>query len=404
VPTATFLVFAALSVLNTVNTLRSPATDRPWWARPPWFPTLFASELAPLRLVVQVGVTAAYLAARGGRTPLGRLAVGLMAAAVLGTGAVVGMAARAGAAAEAALSASSGPGAASVRPRHGSRSSRPHWLQTMTGWPFRIPAGVRRIENVPYTAGYTLDVYLPDATTTTLRPAVLYVHGGSWSNGDKRRSGRPLIHHLAETGLVAVVPNYPLSPKATFPAHLIALKRALAWMRSHGPEFGIDPGAIAVAGGSSGAHLAALLALTPGQPRYQPGFEGDDTSVQAAAVFYGVFDLLNRNRTRDDWPLIPRDLMKRHPSEDPAAFRLASPLDQVGPQAPPFLVVHGARDSLVPSAESVQFAEALRSGSTREVVYLEVAGATHGFDSVASFRTRSVVRGVGRFLEWALSG
>ena len=66
-------------------------------------------------------------------------------------------------------------------------------------------------------------------------------------------------------------------------------------------------------------------------------------------------------------------------------------------------MVHGAHDSLVPLAESVQFAEALRSKSTREVVYLEVAGATHGFDSVASFRTRSVVRGVGRFLEWVLS-
>jgi acetyl esterase/lipase len=228
---------------------------------------------------------------------------------------------------------------------------------------------------------------------------LLYVHGGSWSNGDKRRSGRPLIHHLAETGWVAVVPNYPLSPQATFPEHLIALKRALAWMRSRGLEYGIDPGAIAVAGGSSGAHLAALLALTPGQPRYQPGIEGDDTSVQAAVVFYGVFDLLNRNRTRDDWPLIPRDLMKRHPSEDPAAFRLASPLDQVGPQAPPFLVVHGAHDSLVPTVESVQFAEALRAVSRREVVYLEVAGAMHGFDSVASARTLSVARGVHRFLE-----
>ena len=63
-----------------------------------------------------------------------------------------------------------------------------------------------------------------------LRPA-LYVHGGSWSNGDKRRSRRPLIHHLAETGWVAVVPNYPLSPKATFPEHLIALENALAWMK-----------------------------------------------------------------------------------------------------------------------------------------------------------------------------
>ena len=157
-----------------------------------------------------------------------------------------------------------------------------------------------------------------------------------------------------------------------------------------------------MAGGSSGAHLAALLALTPGEDRYQPGFEGEDTSVGAAAVFYGVYDLLNRNRTRDNWPVIPRDLMKLRSQEDPEAFHRASPIDQVGSHAPPFLVVHGGNDSLVPVAESIQFAEALRAASTREVFYLEVEGATHGFDSIASFRTQSVVRGVRRFLERTL--
>jgi acetyl esterase/lipase len=401
VPTAIFLLFAALSVLNTANTLRPPATHRPWWARPPWFPTLFASELAPLRLMAQVGVTAGYLGAGGGRSPLGRLALGLMTTAVLGTGVGVATAARTGVAAEATLGGSPGPGAATVRPPTG--RPKPHWLQTMTGWPYHLPVGVERLDDIPYTPGYTLDVYRPKTPAASPRRALLYVHGGSWRNGDKRRSGRPLIHHLAEAGWLVVVPNYPLSPVATFPEHLFGLKRALAWMRNQAGDLGADPGAIAVAGGSSGAHLAALMALTPGQPRYQPGFEGDDTSVQAAAVFYGVYDLLNRNRTRDDWPLISRDLMKRHRSEDPDAFHLASPLDQVGPQAPPFLVVHGANDSLIPVAESIQFADALRAISTREVVYLEVGGATHGFDSIASFRTSAVVRGVRRFLERALS-
>ena len=355
-----------------------------------------------MRLVVGVAVTAAYMAAGGGKTPIGRFAVGLMGAAMLGSGAVIVIAARAGAAAEAALSEPPGPGAAAVRRRHPRRGPGTHWLQAITGWPYSVPVGVERLEDITYTQGYALDVYRPEKPGTEPRPALLYVHGGSWSNGDKRRSGMPLIHHLAEAGWVVVVPNYPLSPKATFPDHLIGLKRVLVWMRTHGQEFGIDAGAVAVAGGSSGAHLAALLALTPGEERYQPGFESADTSVQAAAVFYGVYDLLNRNRTRDDWPVIPRVLMKRRRSEDPTAFHEASPLDQVGLQAPPFLVVHGASDSLVPAKESIQFADALRVVSAREVVYLEVAGATHGFDSIPSFRTQSVVRGVRRFLERAL--
>ena len=399
-PTAIFLFFAAFVALNTVNALRPPATHRSWWARPPWFPTLFASELAPLRFVAAVAITAAYLAAGGGRTPLGRFAIGLMGTSLLGSGAVIVIAARSGAAAEAALSDPPGPGTASVR--HRSITRETHWFQALTGWPYTMPAGIERVDDIPYTPGYTLDIYRKKMSGAGPRPALLYIHGGSWSNGDKRRSGMPLIHHLAETGWVAVVPNYPLSPEATFPEHLIGLKRALAWMRKHGPEYGIDPGAIVVAGGSSGAHLAALLALTPGEDRYQPGFEGEDTSVGAAAVFYGVYDLLNRNRTRDNWPVIPRDLMKLRPHEDPEAFHRASPIDQVGPHAPPFLVVHGGNDSLVPVAESIQFAEALRAASTREVFYLEVEGATHGFDSIASFRTQSVVRGVRRFLERTL--
>ena len=109
-PTAIFLFLAAFVALNTVNALRPPATHRSWWARPPWFPTLFASELAPLRFVAGVAITAAYLAAGGGRTPMGRFAIGLMGTSLLGSGAVIAIAARAGAAAEAALSDPPGTG------------------------------------------------------------------------------------------------------------------------------------------------------------------------------------------------------------------------------------------------------------------------------------------------------
>ncbi len=90
---------------------------------------------------------------------MGRFAIGLMGTSLLGSGAVIAIAARAGAAAEAALSDPPGPGTASVRHRSAKRDT--HWLQTMTGWPYHLPAGIERLDDIPYTPGYTLDIYRP---------------------------------------------------------------------------------------------------------------------------------------------------------------------------------------------------------------------------------------------------
>ena len=120
----------------------------------------------------------------------------------------------------------------------------------------------------------------------------------------------PLLHRLASNGWVCVSASYPLVPAATFPDQLVALKQAVNWMRTAGAAYGIDPAFIAVTGGSAGGHLASLVALTGNRVEYQPGFENADTSVQAAVPVYGIYDFLNRNRTRDDWPIIPRGVMK----------------------------------------------------------------------------------------------
>jgi dipeptidyl aminopeptidase/acylaminoacyl peptidase len=112
-----------------------------------------------------------------------------------------------------------------------------------------------------------------------------------------------------------------------------------------------------------------------------------------------VFDFFNRNNTRWDWPLIPNQVMKARPEEDPERYRLASPIDQVGEHAPPFLVVHGSNDSLVPPPEARQFVTALEAVSDNTVEYLEVPGGQHAFDAVASPRTRAVVTRITSFLE-----
>lgn len=269
---------------------------------------------------------------------------------------------------------------------------------------FRRPEA-RRIKDVVYNrvGGRTLklDVYLP-RTEGKMRPAIMQIHGGGWVLGDKREQGIPLLGHLAANGWVGFNVNYRLSPSATFPEHLIDLKHALAWIRAHADEYGIDPDFIAVTGGSAGGHLTALMGLTANDPEYQPGFEQADTSVQAAVPFYGVYDFTDRLHTQTKGFLhlfIEPYVMKAYLADEPERFARASPIDQVCADAPPFFVLHGDKDTLAPLADARLFVERLREASEQPVVYAELRGAQHAFDIFVSPRTAPVIEGVERFLD-----
>ena len=248
-----------------------------------------------------------------------------------------------------------------------------------------------------------LDVYRPagDPEPGARRPAVLQIHGGAWVIGDKREQGIPLLRYLAARGWVGFNVNYRLSPGATFPDHLVDVKAALAWIRAHADEYGIDPDFVVVTGGSAGGHLTALMALTANDARYQPGFEHADTSLQAALPFYGVYDFTNRNETMApefrNWILQPM-VVKAFFEDEPEKFAAASPLDQIHADAPPFLIVHGDKDTLAPVADARLFAEELRATSRSEVIYVELRGAQHAFDVFGSPRTRRMVVAAERFL------
>jgi len=104
---------------------------------------------------------------------------------------------------------------------------------------------------------------------------------------------------------------------------------------------------------------------------------------------YGIYDMANRRQTRPHWPYVDRDVMKATYAEDPETFHLVSPVDYVTRSAPPFLVVHGTHDSLVPIAEAKMFVSDLEdAGATVE--FVEVLGAQHGFDAVSSPVSRAV--------------
>jgi acetyl esterase/lipase len=268
--------------------------------------------------------------------------------------------------------------------------------------------GVKVIRNLPYSeAGRRghLDIYLParqDAIKDA--PVLLQVHGGAWTLGEKEHQGRPLMNRMAAKGWVCVAINYRLAPRDPWPAHVVDVKRAIAWVKDHIAEHGGDPDYLVITGGSAGGHLAALAALTPGDPAFQPGFEDADTSVRAAVPFYGVYDLAgstglaNAIGMRDSF-LGPR-IMQTTWADAPEVYEAASPILRITPDAPDFFVIHGELDSLVSVEQARMFVAELRRTSRSSVVYAEVPGAQHAFDVFHSIRSAHAVRAVDRYLTW----
>ncbi|MGI9225303.1 MAG: alpha/beta hydrolase fold domain-containing protein [Woeseiaceae bacterium] len=246
----------------------------------------------------------------------------------------------------------------------------------------------------------TMDIYR-GLSGGERRPALVYLHGGGWVLGDKCNQGLPLCNHLAKLGWVCANTNYRLSPGATWPDHAIDAKTAIAWLREHAEEWNVDPDFIAIAGGSAGGHIAAMVALTPGAPELQPGFTNSDTSTQAAVTFYGVYDMTNRMGLYGPeflTKLVGPYVLKAFPDAEPERFSAASPRTHVGRVSQPWLILQGDGDTMTPAAEARDFAEALRERSEHPVVYAELPGAQHAFDIYYSPRAIATVELTARFL------
>jgi acetyl esterase/lipase len=208
---------------------------------------------------------------------------------------------------------------------------------------------------------------------------------------------------MAERGWVCFAQNYRLAPRAPFPAQIVDVKRCLAWIKQHAEEYGGDPDFVCITGGSAGGHLAALAALTGTDPELQPGFEAADTRVAACVPFYGVYDFLDRHGVRGRQtmaPFLERWVLRCPPGQARAVWEAASPLARIHEDAPPFLVIHGTHDSLVFVEEARLFVQALREKSKAPVVYLEVPGAQHAFDTFHSVRSAAAIQAVEGFLEF----
>lgn len=233
-------------------------------------------------------------------------------------------------------------------------------------------------------------------------PVLLQVPGGAWAIGMRRPQAYPMLSYMAERGWVCVSIDYRVSPRNTWPAHIVDVKRALAWVKENIADYGGDPDFVAITGGSAGGHLSSLAALTPDDPQWQPGFEDVDTSVAAAVPIYGRYDWVSgRGSGRKEFiAFLQKFVVKKRITEHKQTYVDASSILRVRPDAPPFFVLHGQDDSIIPVQEGRDFVEALREVSTSTVAYAEIPHAQHAFDFYGSPRAHYTAQAVERFLSW----
>ncbi len=242
------------------------------------------------------------------------------------------------------------------------------------------PREVERVRNVPYgDAGraHLLDLYRHRSRPEGA-PVLVHLHAGGYHGGRKSQQSRALLFRLAQRGWVTIAANYRLRPQASFLDHLSDVKRVIAWVREHGAAYGADPSTLVLAGGSAGAHLSSIAALTPNEPRYQPGLPDADTSVSAVVGLYGWYG---------------------------GYFEVGGPTSEAGPLghdasgAPAFFVAHGEKDTLAHVETARRLVRHLRAASTEPVVYAELPAGQHSFDLFHSPRFTAVVDGVEAFAE-----
>jgi acetyl esterase/lipase len=387
---ALFLVVAVLGALNTVNGYRpftrSGRTSMLWQMA-----GMLTSELPLHAIVWQLVGTAVFVAAGALENVAGVIGLVVSLLSWIGLTGLHRDAQRARLVLDAALREGLGQEPVEALPL----TRRQIALPDRGGRKRYCAIGARDLAYGDAGVRNCLDVWrAPDLPLDGRAPVLLQIHGGAWVMGRKDDQAGPLLTHLAQRGWVCVSANYRLSPAATWPDHIVDVKRAIAWVKANIAAHGGDPSFIAVTGGSAGGHLSALAALTANDSAFQPGFEDADSTVQAAIPVYGLFDLTGRTGgTRPDTiAFLEKKVFKGAVTED------ASPICRIHPDAPPFMVVHGTNDSFLPVEQARAFAEELQRTSTSPVVYAELPRGQHAFDFFSSVRIHHMVGAIERFL------
>jgi acetyl esterase/lipase len=252
------------------------------------------------------------------------------------------------------------------------------------------PAGVKEITDLNYVDNSKnyfqfLDLYLPQSSAHKKFPLIVWIHGGAWRYGDKNDT--PALA-FARQGYAVASLNYRLTEKARFPAQIQDCKAAIRWLRAHAEEYNLDPDKVAAFGMSAGGHLVAMLGVTNDDKQFDDvgGNQKYSSNVQAVCDWCGPTDMFtlqkqSRGHSQLNWegkdaPL--RLLLGDEPTRVPELARKASPVELVKPGAPPFLIMHGDHDEVVPILQSQELYEALKKVNA-DVKMIVVKDGEHSF-------------------------
>ena len=275
----------------------------------------------------------------------------------------------------------------------------------------QVPDGVALETDLAYRKGnekWRLDLAYPEAKSKTRRPGLVIVHGGGWRGGDKGGGQwRSIPLQYAAEGYVCISVNYRLTDEAPFPACVEDVKCAVRWLRANADKYGLDPSRIGAYGNSAGAHLVAMLGLVgpdarlEGDGPYGDGpYKEQSSLVQAVCCSATPTDFCNWGGPGKSFR--GESTLLAGPSEGlDDRKRQASPISHVGPDAPPFLIIHGNADRTVPFTQGKLFAEALKKAGAKDVTFLEFEGAGHGVFGQHSDETGPAME---RFFARALKG
>ena len=250
--------------------------------------------------------------------------------------------------------------------------------------------GMKVLRNLEYVQGgherQKLDLYLPEKAEGVL-PVIVWIHGGGWKAGNKDHC--PAVSFVAKGYAVASI-NYRLSQHAKFPAKIEDCKAAIRWLRAHAKDYQFDVEHIGVWGASAGGHLVALLGTT-GADKDLEGKEGNleqSSKVQAVVDWFGPTDFQKLTSTGANSPVA--ELLGGPIQDNKEKAAQASPVTHVSKDNPPFLIMHGDKDPLVPFHQSEDLEEALKKAGV-EVTLVRLKGAGHGGPQFSSPENRKLI-------------
>ncbi|MBK8094166.1 MAG: alpha/beta hydrolase [Verrucomicrobiaceae bacterium] len=257
--------------------------------------------------------------------------------------------------------------------------------------PGQLPAGIKLERDIAYIENgdeaQKLDIYLPEKPSDKPLPLIVHIHGGGWRAGNKFPC--PVSAMVLKGYAVASV-EYRFSQKAVFPAQIQDCQAAIRWLRAHAKDYNFDTEHLGAVGGSAGGHLSALVGTSGGKKAFPTigGYFDQSDRVQAVIDIYGPADFSTvvqqaaedknvKNIFAFNTPSDPYSGLIGAQLDDKAKADAVSPVHYVSKDNPPFLILHGTHDTLVPYAQSVQLEAALKAQNIP--VWLQtLPGAGHG--------------------------